>query len=63
MVKIIPNNDGCKIFSGNKVIGYVENETLYGFGNDGYAVEICRIDQQVEIAGKLTEWRKSQFLN
>lgn len=61
MVKIIPDdNNGCKIFSGNKVIGYVENQTLFGFGNDGYAVEICRIDNQSEIVGKLNEWRQKQ---
>lgn len=60
MVKIIPDNDGCKIFSGNTVIGYVENETLFGFGKDGYAVEICRINNQAEIIGKLTEWRNKR---
>lgn len=58
MVKIIPTQDGIKIFSENKIVGYVENDTLYGFDRDGYAIEVCRIDHDHEITGKFLEWHR-----
>lgn len=62
MVKIVPGNDRLTVFDGNKFIGYVENDILYGFDQSGFAVEIDRIDHQNEIGEKLTRWRRKQFL-
>lgn len=59
-MKIIPVQDGVKIFNENKVIGYVEHDILFGMDRDGYAVEICRIDDNSEIIGALTTWRKDR---
>lgn len=57
MVKIIQRNERLEVFDDNKVIGYVENNTLSGLDRDGYAVEICHIDNNSEIAGRLKEWQ------
>lgn len=59
MVKIITRDGRAEIFNENKVIGYVEENKLYGFDRDGYAVEICHIDNNHEIAGKLKEWHST----
>jgi len=48
------------VFNGNTVLGYVEDDKLYGFDRDGYAVEICHIDNNNEIAMRFEEWRATQ---
>jgi hypothetical protein len=60
MVKIIDRDDRVMIFNENKVIGYVEDSKLYGLDRDGYAVEVCTIDNRNEIAGRFTEWQTRQ---
>ena len=60
MVKIINRDDRLMVFNGNTVLGYVEDDKLYGFDRDGYAVEICHIDNNNEIAMRFEEWRATQ---
>lgn len=60
MVKVIPTTDGTKLFSGNKVVGYVENDTLYGFDRQGYAVEIGPVEQHTIVA-KYNEWSNKRY--
>lgn len=62
MVKIVPGNDRLTVFDGNKIVGYVENDILYGFDQSGFAVEIGRISHPNEIEEKLKQWRRKQFL-
>jgi hypothetical protein len=63
MVKIVPADDGRqKIFSGNRCVGYVENDVLYGFDKDGYAVEICRVVDGVSIGAMYIDWRRKNPL-
>lgn len=59
MVKIIQRNERLEIFNGNTVIGYVEDSKLFGFDRDGYAVEICHIDNNNEIVTRLNEWQST----
>lgn len=58
MVKIVQRNERLEAFDGNKVIGYVEENKLYGLDRDGYAVEICHIDNNNEIETKLKAWQR-----
>ncbi len=60
MVKIINRDDRLMVFNGNTVLGYVEDGKLYGLDRDGYAVEICHIDNNNEIATKFETWRATQ---
>lgn len=48
------------VFNENTVIGYVEDDKLYGLDRDGYAVEVCHIDNNNEIAARMGEWRALQ---
>lgn len=57
MIKIVPGADQINIFDGNECIGYVENETLYCFNRDGFAVEVCHVSSQIEIVSKVREWQ------
>lgn len=59
MVKLLSRNERLEVFDDNKLVGYVENETLTGFDRDGYAVEIGHINNNNEIAGKLKEWHST----
>ena len=58
MVKIVQRNERLEVFDGNTVIGYVEDDKLSGFDRDGYAVEICHIDNNNEIETKLRAWQR-----
>lgn len=60
MVKILARNERLEIFSENKVLGYVEDNKLFGFDRDGYAVEICDINDSHEIITKYQGWKKQQ---
>ena len=62
MVKVTPTQDGNRrnVYNGNVLIGYVENDTLYGIDADGYALPICTIEHENEIAGRLAEWQAQQ---
>lgn len=59
MVKLLSRNERLEVFDDNKFVGYVENDKLTGFDRDGYAVEICQISNNNEIAGALKEWHST----
>jgi hypothetical protein len=60
MVKILPSEDGAKIFSENKLVGYVENGTLYGIDRDGFAVVIGILSDEHEAIPRFQEWQTRQ---
>lgn len=62
MVKIIPDDGQRRIFSGNRCVGYVDEETniLYGFDKDGYAVEIGGITDSISIGAMYLDWKNRQ---
>lgn len=60
MVKVLMRDGRFEIFNENKVVGYVEDNKLYGFGRDGYAVEICAIDNNNEITTRFEGWNRQQ---
>lgn len=62
MVKLVPNEDKTNLIDENKIVGYIDQEILYGFDAEGYAVEIGHIDNQ-NAERMFREWRKSQQSN
>lgn len=61
-IKVLSRNNRQECFIENHLVGYVENETLYGIDRKGFAVEITSINHRTEIIGKLEEWRKSNLV-
>lgn len=45
-------------FEDNRMVGYVENDTLYAIDKHGYAHDAGSVSHRVEIKAKLNEWRK-----
>lgn len=56
--KIIIRNERIEAYQNNELIGYVEDDTLYGMRN-GYAEPVGPVNHRVEIAAKLAIWRAS----
>lgn len=57
MIKLVPTGEQINVFDDNKLVGYVENETLYCFDRAGFAVEVCLVNHQSEILDKVREWQ------
>lgn len=51
------NGGRINVMNGDKIAGYVEDDTLFGMDKDGYAVRVDSIAHRVEIIGKLENWR------
>lgn len=60
-VNIIQTDDGIKVIKANELLGYVENDVLFGIGSDGYAHEVGTIQHTSEITGKLEAWRDTNY--
>lgn len=60
MVKILMRDGRFEIFNENKVVGYVEDNKLFGFDRDGYAEEICHIENNNEITTRFETWRRNR---
>lgn len=54
--KVIMRNDRIEAWTDNELIGYAQDDVLYGIRN-GYAEEIGPVSHRVEIAAKLALWR------
>lgn len=46
-----------QIFNENKLIGYIENDKLFGLDADGYFVEICEVDNNAAAMEILRKWQ------
>jgi len=61
-IRLVTRIGRVEAFLDNHMVGYVENDTLYGIDRKGFAIEVCTINHRVEIAAKLIEWRKEQHI-
>jgi len=50
-------DDRINVYDGNKIVAYVENDTLYMFDKKGYAIERATIDRPQEIISKYLSLR------
>ncbi len=58
------SGDGKKIYSdSHRLIGYVDNGTLFAIGKDGFADSLGPINHDSEIEPLLTKWRMAIHLN
>jgi len=57
-ISIIQTDEGVKVVKATELVGYVENDVLFGIGKDGYAHEVGTINHTSEIIGKLEEWKE-----
>lgn len=56
-MKAIHQNGRLELIGGNTLLGYVEDEKLFGIGADGYAVEIATsIEYPSEAIKELKKW-------
>lgn len=49
-------NGRTELYTGNELRAYVEDDTLFAIGHDGYAVRVCDIEHRREIIEKWQNW-------
>lgn len=55
--KIYTRQGRIDVMSGNTLVGYVDNDQLYGIDSKGFADLVGSVNHRTEIIGKLKAWR------
>lgn len=55
--KIYTRQGRIDVMSGNTLVGYVDNDQLYGIDSKGFADLVGSVNHRTEIIGKLKVWR------
>lgn len=54
--RLIVKDGRQEIYRGNTMRGYVDDDTLFAIGQDGYAVKVGEIGHSSEATEKLETW-------
>ncbi len=59
-MQVIQSDEGYKVWKGNKLVGQVIDDNLYGINSNGYGEFIQTIEGKENIAEILAKWLKSR---